>query len=625
MDATRRMQSGLAPDVLQRIARLGMSPRQQELNRLWAGYRGQQYDARKVAWDGTQRMHPLESEVIASGSFIPPGFYDAGQTMPLRFRRPSAPYHLKKVIVDRFTGLLFSDRKHPAIRVDDDARTQDYVRALCEVARLWPKMILARTYGGAMGAVAVGFQFLEGRPVVEVHDPRWCYPEFANREELTLARLEKRYQYPVDEQDPETGDWVARPYWYRRVIDDERDVLFKPVPVDDDAPVWVPEREVVHGFGFCPVVWTQNLPVQDDIDGDPDCQGIDDLCEQIDALLSQAAMGTIANSDPTLKIITDAELPEIRKGSGNAVKLPLGSSMDYMELSGTGPKAALELADRLRALALEVAQCVLEHPDHGGGKRTATEVDKMYASMIAKADVLREQYGERLVKPLVEMMVKAVRLIEKPRLVDGQLVRRVVRLPDQVSRRDDGTVERAARTLGEGGLLNLSWGPYFDPTLDDLQKATQATSVAMASGLIDRAHAIGFVAPYYLVEDVTGMTKAIEREAEAAQLRLDESLMAELPGSEIPEPLPEVPVEEMDQLPEAEVSVSPQETMTAAQVSAMLELVKAVAGGEIPRETGVRMLEAAFNLAQPAADALLGEVGRSFEAAAPTGEVEGAE
>lgn len=622
MDDSRNLQSALAPGVMGKIARLGLSPRQQELNRLWAAYRGQQYAARRIDWDGSQRYTPLESEVIASGSFIPPGFYDAGATMPLRFRRPSAPYHLRKVIVDRFTGLLFSDRKHPAIRVDDDPRTQDYVRALCEVSRLWPKMIMARTYGGAMGAVAVGFAFLEGKPMVEVHDPRWLYPEFADRDDLRLAKIEKRYQFPVDEQDPETGEWIQRAYWYRRLIDDVRDVVFKPVPVDEESPAWEVEREVEHGFGFCPVVWAQNLPVQDDIDGDPDCQGIEEMCEQIDALLSQAAMGTIGNSDPTLRIITDAELPDLRKGTGNAIKLPAGSSMDYMELSGTGPKAAVELADKLRMLALEVAQCVLDQTQ-GAGVRTATEVDKVYASMIAKADVLREQYGERLVKPLIEMMVRAIRIIEQPRLVDGALVRRVVRLPDQVTRREDGTIERAARSLGDGGALNLSWGPYFDPSLDDLQKATTATATAMAAGLLDKEHAIGFVAPYYLVEDAAGMAKKIEREAAAEQGRLDDAMMAELgeepaaPVAEVVDAMREEAPLDVDAADRVRASKLADEALNGAQVSSMVEIIKAVGAGEIPRATGVMILSTAFNLSIDTAGTIMGEVGRSFESPAP--------
>jgi len=531
--AAKQLQSGLAPDVMGKVARLGLSPRQQELNRLWAAYRGAQYNSRKIDWDGTERAQGIDAEAIASAGYLPPGYYDAGATFPVKFRRPSLPYHLRRVIVDRFTGLLFSDRKHPVIRVEGDSISEDYIRTLAEVSRLWPAMIMTRTYGGAMGSTATGFQFVDGKPVVEVHDPRWCIPTFEDRHALKLASLEKRYMFPVDERDPETGEWIQRPYWYRRIIDQERDILFKAIPVSDEVPDWEVEREVVHGFGFCPVVWSQNLPVQDDVDGDPDCIGIDEICEQIDALLSQANQGILASCDPTLRIITDAELDSVRKGSKNALKLPQGSSADYMEISGHGLKAALEMAMQLRSMALEVAQCVLDQPGHSGqrqGQRTATEVDRVYASMIAKADVLREQYGERCVKPLLEMMVKAVRQLEKPRAVEGGIIRQVIKLPQKIVTKDDLSVERVDRRLVADGdvMINLNWGPYFDPSIDDALKAVQAATTAKVGGLIDHDHAVGFVAPYFLVEDARGMARKIQQEHAATQDLMDDKLMSGL-------------------------------------------------------------------------------------------------
>ena len=615
MNGARNIQNALNPKVMARIERLGMSPRQQELNRWWASYRGQQYDARRVDWDGSERVAHIDAESIASAGFIPPGFYDAGAQFPIKFRRPSAPYHLRKVIVDRFTGLLFSDRKHPSIRVEGDPASEDYVRTLAEISRLWPAMIQARTYGGAMGTTVLGFQFIDGKPVVEVHDPRWCYPEFEDRHALRLAKMEKRYMFPVDERDPETGAWTQRPYWYRREITAEKDILYKPCPVaEGDDPEWEIEREVTHGFGFCPLVWVQNSPVQDDVDGDPDCLGIDDLADQIDALLSQATMGVLANCDPTLKIITDADLDGIRKGSKNAIKLPQGSSADYMEMSGAGPKAALDLADRLRALALEVAQCVLDNPNQVA--KTATEIERSYASMLARADVFREQYGERGIKPLLEMMVKAVRSLSKPRVQDGKLVRQAIELPPRMTAQEDGTVQRTARELGEGGVLNLNWGPYFAPTLEDAVKAAQSAVAARAGGLLDTEHAVAFVAPYFLVEDSAAMTRKVKAEAEAAQAQMEQMSMGMMGGGEEAFPAEEPAIEEAAPVEyedtEAATPTGSMEALNGAQVSSLLEIMNQIATGTLPRENGVALISRAFLMSYEDADALVGEVGKSF-------------
>jgi hypothetical protein len=58
--------------------------------------------------------------------------------------------------------------------------------------------------------------------------------------------------------------------------------------------------------------------------------------------------------------------------------------------------------------------------------------------------------------------------------------------------------------------------------------------------------------------------------------------------------------------------------MNGAQVQAAQGIVTSVAKGELPRETGVAMLIQFFNMPPDAADAMMGEVGRSFKLEAPT-------
>ncbi len=56
----------------------------------------------------------------------------------------------------------------------------------------------------------------------------------------------------------------------------------------------------------------------------------------------------------------------------------------------------------------------------------------------------------------------------------------------------------------------------------------------------------------------------------------------------------------------------PQAALNGAQVSSMIEVIGQVATGAIPRETGVQILVTAFPLDLPAAERLMGEVGRGF-------------
>lgn len=57
--------------------------------------------------------------------------------------------------------------------------------------------------------------------------------------------------------------------------------------------------------------------------------------------------------------------------------------------------------------------------------------------------------------------------------------------------------------------------------------------------------------------------------------------------------------------------------LNGAQVSSALEIVKAVAAEELPRESGVAMIEAFFNMSPEAAEKIMGTVGNGFVAKKP--------
>jgi hypothetical protein len=525
------------PSGMGRTMRLGMSPRQQQLNYLWSFYRCAQYDARKIDWDGKKALDPVEHEAVSTGSYIPPGYYDpADQMTPLKFRRPSAPYHIIKVIVDRFTGMMFGQSSHPRIVCEGDELTTDYIMTLIEVSRLWPAMMQARNYGGAMGTAVVGFKFVDGKPIIEVHDPRWVRTQFVDRGSLKLAAIDKRFMYPQEVFNEEVRAWETQWFWYRRRIDQETDIVFKAAPVGQgDEPEWQVEEIAQHNLGFCPVVWIQNLPNDDDIDGIPDAEGVYDISKSLDALLAQGLRGTLANCDPTVHVGTDLPLDSIKKGSDNCIKTEKGGTVEYVEIDGTGPEAAYNSVATLRKLALEVAQCVADIP--AGGRKTATEVEYLYAPMLSKTDILREQYGERGIKVIVDMMLKAVRQLKTSRDDgEGNLVSYELKLPPKILK-ENGETRRIERQLGEGNTLDLVWPPYFRPSLTDVMQAAQAAVTAKVGGLIDDENAIQFISTYFDVEDPVAMLNKLQKQKLNDQHAIDDVSIGKLPlGTNVPRP-----------------------------------------------------------------------------------------
>lgn len=517
----------------------GRSPRQQRLDKLWAFYDCEQYAARKVAWDGTKHVGQFERDTVAIAGYVPPGFYVAGNdTIPLAFRRPTTPYHLARVVVDRFTSLLFSQRRHPKMTVDGDTDTDAMLNAIIEQGRLWPTMMQVRMFGGATGTGVVGLKFIDGVPKFEIFDPRWTTPRWLDRPNLILRSIE--YRYPYMEEMKVDGKWQEVEVWYRRVITKDVDAVFKPEIIMEGEdrqpiePVWEVAEVVQHKLGFCPVTWIQNIPNATDIDGYPDCHGIFEMTETIDKLLAQTDGALLANLDPTLAIFTDAEnVGSIKTGSDNTLRLRKGEEAKYLEIAAEGIKAGRAAANEYRDYALEVSQCVLERP--GTVQRTATEVERAYSSMFAKADILREQYCEFGVKRLLNMAIVAIKTLTEPKVSGNTVTRGKLALPKRVTHTDTGP-QLSEHKLGPGPYaMSMAWPAYFEPSAEDTQKAAGAAITAKVGGLIDSETATRYVAANFGVEDIKGTMQKVAKErddgqaeAEAAAVRGPTAAVKEL-------------------------------------------------------------------------------------------------
>jgi hypothetical protein len=502
-----------------------LSDRQQRLCRLYARFRAAGYDDRQTDWDGTPATNDETADTIARTGNLPPGFEmsdDQLSAVPLRFRRPCAPVAYGRVIPIKLTSLLFGSKKHPKIVVDDPA-TEDWLTGWAEAVRLWSKMKHARNLGGAMGAVGLGFKFVRGKPIMEVHDPRWCTPTFVDRGELLVGQLEKRYQYSEQIRTPEGYETVW--FWHRRVISDQYDVVWPKVRVQDgEEPDWLAERHesVEHGYGFCPIVWVQNNEVEDSVDGDEDCHGAWELVESIDMLNSQCRKAVLGNLDPTGYIASDSEFSSIKKGSGTFTQLEKGGAIGYLELTGSGVEKGRQLRDDCLEQLCTVARVSLDR-NEGGPSRTVEEVEHIYSSMLEKCDELREQYGELGVKRLLEMVLRAARMLSTTRVVNDtpdslpRIVRGSISLPKRRVRDEiSGATVWLERKLGQGEQLELRWPRYYTPSQSSVAEAVNAAGAAKQFGLLDAKHAAEYVAEDFNVENIAEMLGKVAREQQAA-------------------------------------------------------------------------------------------------------------
>ena len=483
------------------------------LDRLECYYRSTQYDSYKYDWDGNIQGYGGTAD-------IEPGWY-----VPLKRRKPSAKIHLAGSIVQRFTAMLFGRDRWPEVHVAGDQDAEDLAKELQRLSALPTKMIEARNLGGACGSVGLSFAFVGGKPRVQVHNAKHCLVlAWDPEEDLRPTAAIEAYAYKRTVVDG--GKLKEKDFVYARLWTDEFEQVWDPIPkAIATTPFWsqtVPSKKVPHGLGFCPFYWVQNIPDSYNIDGESDFAGTCDELDEINQLFSATFKGTKANVDPTVVIHEDPALNTgvVRKGSGNAIFSRGGAN--YLEITGGSVGASLEVLREAIRGVLERVQCVILDPQ-AGAQESGESQKVRYMPMLAKCDLLREQYG-KAVAMITRDMLRATRTISGSAPVvseDGTASQSTVALPQKVvvEKNEDGTdkVTRMDRPLGESEEIELNWGPYFAATWHDIQQAITAARLAIGDKPVASLDtAVKLVATMTGVRDVDAEVRKIEEDAEVA-------------------------------------------------------------------------------------------------------------
>lgn len=543
----------------------GESTRFRRLDRLDAFYKCCEYDHQGVSWDGGRAD---ELETVSANVSMPYGHVSAspgGGKTPVSQKRPTAPYRLTPMVVDRFTGLLFSKDRIPNVVVENDPLADDFWKAVVDRTKFWRTMYQARTYGGSMGSSLVTLHFRSsdrgGRFSFRAHSPKTVHDIAWEDPDLKIPAgvlIQYRFEKEVEELDEKTsrptGQFRSVPFLYRRIIDQEADIVFKPAQITGNR---LPDMEIDenqsyrHNLGQFPGVWIQNLPgFDDELDGLPDCEGLYQLFDTIDRQAAQSNKGLMANQDPTLVISRDrkdelAGVP-LQKGSDNALNVGLNGSASYLEIAGSGITASAEFRKELKQTGMDKAQCVLVDPTQiSGAAQSAKAIEYIYAPMLEKSARHRQQYGDAI-SQLVQLTLDMGRRWMDPALYSGNariyfdLEPKVeeIDLEPESPEAQSGVYRRIIQQVpGEGGKANLTWGPYFAPTPEDRQTEIQMIASAFSSRLIDQETAVRKAAPLLNIEDVEAVLTRLAEEAEVLKAEQEERMSSLFPmGGEVPIP-----------------------------------------------------------------------------------------
>lgn len=496
--------------------------RQRELDRLRAYVKGTQYDNR-------------------------PSFFS--DDVPLRERAPHINYLICKIAIQSHVDMVLGEGRFDGVSVaepmDDDpiGATEQEIEALDGMlvslrrrAGLDASLKAALRSAMRERSVAVIVGVSPNKSIkLAIERARNAVPEFDDQGEV--VRLEIRYPY-LDEFTNENREPAVRAMWFRRVIDGQRDVTYKPAPCREDRvlPVWQEDKVFEHGLGFCPVHWYKFEADEDDgnkIDG---CALHESVLDEVDALnfaLSMKNRAAIYSGDPQLIEIgvemqhnpsdegrlalaianptggggwvdANAKPPARRgrkRGPGQVWRYPHDNSkVLYLTLPGDALTALENDAKDAREKLQEMLGVVLTNPESMAAEASGRALREHHKRQIERCNSIRDDFRDNCVIPVMKLLLRLVMTVGQVPIAGLNKARAAL-----------------DRLLPLGGPdLEIAWGPYFDVGGEETALDVQTTVAAKEGGLITAKTATEKIAPAFGIEDVEAYMRELEQEKKAA-------------------------------------------------------------------------------------------------------------
>ena len=370
------------------------------------------------------------------------GFYEetrpgTQQKIRLEERRPSSQYHLPRMVARWSARKLWTGRHVPRIRHEDKSVTR--VISQLTIASRFNEVMTNATILGSVGSVAIVFRVDPSEEVPQVAFKTWrardCSPDFDDFNNLTCLRVHYNVRgaslIPLGVRVSADGLEINPDgeYWWVRDYGTQEELSYIPPRVEDWNPVtgwsrqglsFVPYKIVPHGLGFVPGVWIKNLSGTCGIDGIGTWQDSINISVEIDYLLSQSSRGTRYNCAPELVIVGKLAHSEDEIGRGPedyihleaSVKQDNGDSFgeskaSLLEMTGEGIKAAQELIDKLRNMALEQIGATRKDPEKLKGVMSGRAMEFLDEDSHDLVMELRSSYGGGA----LELLRKVVRAL----------------------------------------------------------------------------------------------------------------------------------------------------------------------------------------------------------------------
>jgi hypothetical protein len=415
----------------------------------------------------------------------------------VRERSPLIIYSLPKLIVSRLTAKLVGDKNFPKIKVAEDPDAEAFFNAILKASKLQMRIAEPIRRGLAASSVFIRYYMSDGAFKIEWWCSKYCYPVFQDNGDLKQVNIV--YCAPNEDELDDMGQ--PKKYWYRIYLGMERDIIFKPIPMqencerpefpDDEDDVdpeemgmWEVENEVVHGFGFVQGSWYRTLEKRDTPDGYSLIEDVLGFFDEVNYSMSQSSTAVSYNQDPQIILskMQEDDISNLVRSSAKAWNLGKEGQASFLESGLVGVERAVELRDKMRLNIQDITRVVMLDPEKMvGSAQSGKAMEVLHQPFVEVIYELRPSV-ESLITEILQKLAVMVIMTEKQGL------------PIPI-------------TMPPGYQLSslnfeLIWPPVFAMTMQDLKDKVSVASAATASNLMSRATMTKWLADDFNVTDV---------------------------------------------------------------------------------------------------------------------------
>lgn len=365
---------------------------------------------------------------------------------------------------------------------------------------------------GRSCAVVIGVA--GGYVTYHVEPGKHCTPTFDPKRPGALKSLEIVYQHMKEETTFDGVGVRSALFWYRRTIDEQRDVTYQEIRVSSGVqPKWVedPEKTVEHKLGFCPVRWVMGFKdSSDQIDGAPLIDpSLYPMLDGVNYLTSkrQTAAEYGAEPQPWRSGMIDDEGGETKKSVQEIWDLDKEGSVGFLEAKGNGAATASETLKDLTRSFREACGVVKTDPEVASGKISGVVLELLYEPLIAVATDLRGDLGKDGYTGVLGLILRAICTV----VARGE----DVWIPG-VTEAVDILASAQLRGVWLDPPMMIEWPPFFSDSPQDLLNRVQSANQAVQGRLLSEKSATRFLAPSFGVRDADAEGEQIEEESTEA-------------------------------------------------------------------------------------------------------------